>query len=93
MKTIAQLLQLSKNRFYKFTPEEQKLLDDFLATQSGQSSQQKDSSIDLSKKTPATVHKNIVQKDTGVIPTDEPSDNNPLPKPKPQQPEQYRLSS
>jgi len=30
MKTIQQLLQLSKNKFYHFTKDEQETLDDFL---------------------------------------------------------------
>lgn len=33
MKTIQQLLDLSKNPFYKFTADEQAVLDDFLSKQ------------------------------------------------------------
>lgn len=31
MKTLSQLLELSKNPFYKFMPEEQAVLDDFFS--------------------------------------------------------------
>jgi hypothetical protein len=44
MKTIEQLLELSKNPYYKFTPEEQQVLDDFL------SKKQADHSTDSVKK-------------------------------------------
>lgn len=63
MKTIEQLLELSKNPYYKFTASEQAVLDDFLE------SEQAKHSIDSHKKkdnkyttsSPVTVH-NIVPK-------------------------------
>lgn len=70
MKTIAQLLQLRTNKYYKFTPEEQKVLDDFLSTQS-EDNQLNKNSKDLETNTHAIVlSKNIVPKDVGVIPTE-----------------------
>lgn len=69
MKSIAQLLELSSNPYYAFTPEERQLLDDFLETQSRASTQQKTSSDDSEKNIPATViNKNVVKKETGIIP-------------------------
>jgi len=38
MKTIEQLLQLSKNPFYKFSPEEEQVLNDFLFKKQGSDS-------------------------------------------------------
>ncbi len=63
MKTIQQLLELSKNPYYVFTKEERMVLDSFL-------SQRQDTTIKVSplndlkkssKKTPVTV-RNIVEK-------------------------------
>jgi len=72
MKTIAQLLQLKKNPHYKFTPEEQEVLDTFLSTQSEHPGPTEDNLNRSSKKTPANVlNKNIVKKETGVLPTAE----------------------
>jgi len=63
MKTIEQLLELSKNPYYTFTNEERAVLDDFLSTQKGKdwlsSRQKKSSSSD--KNTPVRV-RNIVEK-------------------------------
>lgn len=63
MKTIQQLLELSKNPYYKFTSEEQAVLDDFLLSRQAEDSQnsQKEKSSESSKKTRVTV-RNIVKK-------------------------------
>ena len=63
MKTIDQLLQLSKNPFYKFTRDEQAVLDDFLSKkqESESKTSQKKSSTESSKKTRAIV-RNVVKK-------------------------------
>lgn len=63
MKTIQQLLDLSKNPFYRFTDAEQAVLDDFLSQkqESDSKKSQKESSKKSSKSTPVTV-RNIVQK-------------------------------
>ena len=63
MKTIEQLLELSKNPYYKFDPTEQALLDDFLSKKQDtglQTSQQADSNKS-SEKTRVTV-RNVVRK-------------------------------
>lgn len=63
MKTIEQLLDLSKNPFYKFTNDEKAVLDDFLlstkADHSTSSPKKKENSSD--KSTPVRV-RNVVQK-------------------------------
>lgn len=70
MKTIAQLLELKTNPYYVFSPEESKLLNDFLSTQSAQQKPTKTSSDNSEKNIPATVvNKNIVKKHTGVLET------------------------
>lgn len=63
MKTIQQLLTLSKNKFYKFTAQEKEVLDDFLSQKpaSDSKSSQKTSSKKSSDKTPVTV-RNVVHK-------------------------------
>ena len=63
MKTIEQLLFLSKNPYYKLRPEEQQVLDDFLLKRQDEESQtsQKKSSKKLSANTNVRV-KNVVQK-------------------------------
>lgn len=69
MKSIAQLLQLSKNKFYKLTPEEQLVLDNFLSEQRAQKALQEKKSKDSSPKTRAIVkNKNIVQTEHGEVP-------------------------
>lgn len=63
MKTVEQLLQLSKNKYYKFTVAEQAVLDDFLLKK--QEKDSKSSQSKNSKKSSANtrVHvKNIVDK-------------------------------
>jgi hypothetical protein len=62
MKTISQLLELSKNKYYKLLADEQKVLDDFLAKQREKLSKrsQKKNSTDSSKKINVTV-RNIVK--------------------------------
>lgn len=69
MKTIQQLLDLSKNPFYKFTDAEQAVLDDFLSQkqESDSKKSQKESSKKSSKSTPVTV-RNIVPKVTTYPP-------------------------
>lgn len=69
MKTIAQLLELSQNKYYTFSEEEQKVLDDFLSTQSKPQRQQPSNGSGSSSNTRATVVKNVVGKETGVLPT------------------------
>lgn len=72
MKTIEQLLQLTKNPYYVLSKEEQALLDDFLSKQSGRGKQVNPSSKNLEYNTPAIVHaKNVVSTEKGVVPTDE----------------------
>lgn len=63
MKTIDQLLELAKNPYYKFTQQEQEILDDFLLKKSEKDSEtsQETNSKKSSDKTPVTV-KNIVKK-------------------------------
>jgi hypothetical protein len=63
MKTIEQLLQLSKNPYYKFLPEEKEVLDDFLlkGTAPVSTTSQKTNLNKSSKKTRAIV-RNIVKK-------------------------------
>ena len=63
MKTIQQLLDLSKNPFYKFTDAEQAVLDDFLSQkqESDSKKSQKESSTESLQKTRAIV-RNVVKK-------------------------------
>lgn len=63
MKTIQQLLDLSKNPFYRFTDAEQAVLDDFLSQkqESDSKKSQKESSTESSQKTRAIV-RNVVKK-------------------------------
>lgn len=63
MKTIEQLLQLSKNPFYKFTPDEQMVLNDFLSQKQDTGSQTlpKKDLKKSSKRTPVIV-RNVVKK-------------------------------
>lgn len=63
MKSIEQLLELAKNPYYKFSKDEQEVLDDFLskkAEKASKKSQQKNSD-ESSQKTPVVV-KNVVKK-------------------------------
>lgn len=62
MKTIAQLLELAKNPHYTFFPDEQKVLDDFLAKRRAKHSQPspKKNSDDSYLQTPVTV-RNVVE--------------------------------
>lgn len=63
MKTIQQLLELSKNPYYKFTADEQAVFDSFLSKRRdsrSKKSQETDSNR-LLEKTPVTV-RNIVHK-------------------------------
>lgn len=63
MKELSQLLELAKNPYYKFTQDEQAVLDDFLLKKQAKPSKksQKQNSNDSSKKTPVRV-RNIVHK-------------------------------
>lgn len=69
MKTIEQLLELTRNPYYKFTQAEQAVLDDFLAkkqdTDSGKS--HSTSSTKSSKETRVRV-RNIVDKTIPAVP-------------------------
>lgn len=63
MKTIEQLLFLSKNPYYKLSDEEKAVLDDFLEKKRAKAtkSSPKKSEKNLERNTPVTV-KNIVEK-------------------------------
>lgn len=63
MKTVEQLLQLTKNPFYKLTNDEQAVLDDFLARQKEEDSKssQNKNEKNSEKNTPVRV-RNIVEK-------------------------------
>lgn len=63
MKTIQQLLELAKNKHYKFMPDEKAALDDFLAKKADTPSKtsQAKNSKESSAKTPVTV-RNVVDK-------------------------------
>lgn len=70
MKDISQLLELQKNPYYQFSPEEEKELNDFLAKKSDTPTPAKKNGKDSEKNIPATVlNKNVVKKETGEIPT------------------------
>lgn len=62
MKTIPQLLELAKNPYYQFLPDEQKVLDDFLSKKRAAALKlsQKKTSKESSEKTPVTV-RNVVE--------------------------------
>lgn len=63
MKTIQELLELTKNPYYKFMPNEQAVLDDFLEKKQAKAlaKSQKQNSKKSSDETPVVV-KNVVQK-------------------------------
>ena len=63
MKTVEQLLELTKNPYYKFTNDEKAVLDDFLAKkrEKGLKSNQNKNSKSLDESTPVRV-RNIVEK-------------------------------
>ena len=63
MKSIEQLLELSKNPYYKFTNDEKVVLDDFLLKKQEKAlkSKQKKNSKSSEKNTPVRV-RNIVEK-------------------------------
>lgn len=76
MKTIEQLLELSKNPYYKFTADEQAVLNDFLEKKREEllTKSQKKNSNTSEKNTPVRV-RNVVPKTIGrpkdaVEPTD-----------------------
>lgn len=72
MKTIQQLLELSKNPYYKFTPDERMVLDDFLLQSQDTDSKksQEKSSKKSSKRTHVTV-RNVVKKVNTYPPEEE----------------------
>ena len=71
MKTIEQLLELSKNPFYKFTQDEKQVLDDFLLRQRGDHSTSSAKKKDKNSELNTVVRvRNIVQK---TVPTVEES--------------------
>ncbi len=63
MKTIEQLLELSKNPYYSFTNDEKAVLDDFLAMKRGKASTNSpnQNSTNLDDNTPVRV-RNVVPK-------------------------------
>lgn len=69
MKTVEQLLELSKNPYYKFTNEEKQVLDDFLSAQRDKFSpnSQSKNSNKSDAKTPVRV-RNIVPKTIPGVP-------------------------
>ena len=69
MKTIEQLLALSDNPYYKFTQDEQAVLDDFLLKKREKDSQskQKKSSETSENDTPVRV-RNVVEKTIDDVP-------------------------
>jgi len=80
MKTIEQLLELSKNPFYKFTEAEKQVLDDFLSKEQAQhSTDSVKKTLKFSgKNSPVTV-RNVVPKTIDRVedapePTETPSD-------------------
>lgn len=69
MKTIEQLLLLSKNPFYKFTPDEQVVLDDFLSKKREKDLKNKPSQNSKSSdKSSAVRVRNIVPKTIPSVP-------------------------
>lgn len=66
MKTIQQLLELSKNPYYVFLPDEQRVLDDFLSKQRELVSKTsaKKSSTESSPNTRVTVRNVVAKADT-----------------------------
>lgn len=70
MKSIEQIIELSSNPYYAFSPEELKRLNDFLAKKSDTQAPAKKNGKNSEKNIPATViNKNRVQKEVGAIPT------------------------
>ena len=69
MKTIEQLLELSKNPYYKFTNDEKAVLDDFLSKKKGRDwlTSRKKSSPTSDSNTPVRV-RNIVEKTIPDVP-------------------------
>lgn len=77
MKTIEQLLELSKNPYYVFTADEKQVLDDFLAKKRAKDStnSQKPNSPNSDSSTPVRV-RNIVPKTVpGLEDAPEPTTN------------------
>jgi hypothetical protein len=76
MKTIEQLLELSNNPHYKFLPEEQAVLDDFLSKKREKDSQNKHNpNSNISDKSTDVRVRNIVPKVIpGVPDAPEPTD-------------------
>lgn len=70
MKTVEQLLALSKNPYYKFTNDEKAVLDDFLSQRREKASKnnQKKNSPNSESNTPVRV-RNVVDKTIDDVPT------------------------
>ncbi len=69
MKTIEQLLDLSKNPYYKFTNDERAVLDDFLLRkQEKESAKQLKKSLKNSEKNTPVRVRNIVDKTIDDVP-------------------------
>lgn len=76
MKAIEQLLELSKNPYYKFTQDEQAVLDDFLSKKRAKDSQntQNPNSNPSDKSTDVRVRNIIPKTIPGVPDAPEPTD-------------------
>lgn len=76
MKTIEQLLELTKNPYYKFTQDEQAVIDDFLSKKRAKDSQNKQNpnSNPLDKSTDVRVRNIIPKVIPGVPNAPEPTD-------------------
>ena len=76
MKTVEQLLELSKNPYYKFTQDEKQVLDDFLAKKKAKSStnSQTKNSQPSESNTPVRVRNVVPKVIDGVESAPEPTD-------------------
>lgn len=76
MKTIEQLLELSKNPYYKFTQDEQMVLDDFLSKKRAKDSETKQNpnSKPSDKSTDVRVRNIVPKVIPGVPDAPEPTD-------------------
>lgn len=76
MKTIEQLLELTKNPYYKFTADEQAVIDDFLSKKRAKDSQTKQNPNSTISDKSTDVHvRNIIPKVVPRVPdAPEPTD-------------------
>lgn len=76
MKTVSQLLELSKNPYYKFTNDEKAVLDDFLAKKQAKDSKnsQKPNSTNSDNNMPVRVRNIVPKVIPGVEDAPEPTD-------------------